>query len=139
MLLDARAQSGDVRFAIEFEDAEMIDKEGIVSSVQHALTRGVTMLAPNASSVQIQLDGTLYAPREYMQETVIHGDALIPVISLASVAAKVTRDRLMVGLAAQYPLYGFERHKGYGTQMHYEMLKKHGPCAVHRRSFIHSS
>lgn len=137
MLLEARVQAGDVLFLVEFEDAEMIDKEGIVSSVQRALIRGVTTLAPNASSVQVLLDGALSVPREYTQETIVHGDALIPIISLASIAAKVTRDRLMVKLSAQYPLYGFEKHKGYGTQAHYELLKKHGLCAIHRRSFIH--
>jgi ribonuclease HII len=56
---------------------------------------------------------------------------------LASIAAKVIRDRRMVEFSKQYPPYGFEKHKGYGTAMHYEMLKKHGFCDIHRRSFIH--
>ena len=76
------------------------------------------------------------APSEYSQETIIHGDALIPIISLASIAAKVSRDRLMLGLAKQYPEYAFEKHKGYGTKAHYEQLLKYGPCAIHRRSFL---
>jgi len=82
-------------------------------------------------------DGALRAPREYAQETIINGDELVPIISLASIAAKVLRDRLMVELSTQYPLYGFEKHKGYGTRAHYEALGKHGPCVIHRRSFIH--
>ena len=89
------------------------------------------------SNFNILLDGALRAPSEYLQETIINGDELVPIISLASIAAKVTRDWLMKELSLQYPLYGFEKHKGYGTKMHYEMLKKYGPCAIHRHSFLH--
>ncbi len=126
-----------VRYRVEFESAETIDEEGIVTAVRRALWRGVNKLAPDAALVKIQLDGALRAPPEYSQETIINGDELIPIISLASIAAKVTRDRLMHVLAKEYPQYGFEKHKGYGTKMHYEMLDKHGLCVIHRRSFIH--
>lgn len=126
-----------VRFTVEFESAETIDREGIVVAVRRAVSRGVNTLAPDAALVRVQLDGSLRAPVEYAQETIINGDELIPLISLASIAAKVERDRLMVALAREYPEYGFETHKGYGTRMHYEMLQKHGLCAIHRRSFIH--
>lgn len=135
-MLVRRAALGDVRFVVEFESAETIDREGIVSAVRHALSRGVVSLAPDPSLVKIQLDGALRAPSEYSQETIIHGDALIPLISLASIAAKVLRDRLMCDLAKQYPEYGFEKHKGYGTKVHYEMLARHSLCAIHRRSFL---
>ena len=135
--LEARVAQGDARFAVEFESAETIDTEGIVVAVRRALWRGVNALAPDAALVRIQLDGALKAPPEYAQETIINGDELIPLISLASIAAKVSRDRLMLELAQKYPEYGFEKHKGYGTKAHYEMLKKHGLCAIHRRSFIH--
>ncbi|MFI5260704.1 MAG: ribonuclease HII [Candidatus Paceibacteria bacterium] len=132
-----RVASGEVRFTVEFESAEVIDTEGIVPAVGKALARGVHALAPDASLVRIQLDGALRAPEQYEQETIINGDALIPIISLASIAAKVERDRLLVELAKEYPAYGFEAHKGYGTKLHYEMLEKYGLCAIHRRSFIH--
>ena len=135
--LEARAALGDLRFTVELESAETIDKEGIVVAVHRALARGVNALAPDAALARIQLDGSLRAPAEYAQETIIHGDSLIPIISLASIAAKVVRDRLMAELATQYPDYGFEKHKGYGTRLHYEMLEKHGLCAIHRRSFLH--
>jgi ribonuclease HII len=128
---------GDARFTVEFESAETIDREGIAPSIRRALARGVRALAPDAALVRVQLDGALRAPNEYAQETIIHGDALVPLISLASVAAKVLRDRRMAELSAQYPLYGFEKHKGYGTKAHYDALKRHGPCAIHRRSFLH--
>lgn len=135
-MLESRAALGDVRFVVEFESAEVIDREGIVPAVHRALARGVNALAPNAELVTIKLDGSLHAPEEYVQETIIHGDALVPVISLASIAAKVSRDRLMLDLAKQYPEYGFAKHKGYGTRAHYDMLEKHGPSAIHRRSFL---
>lgn len=135
--LTARVALGDARFVVEFESAETIDKEGIAVAVRRALARGVNTLAPDAALVKIQLDGSLRAPPEYAQETIIHGDDLVPLISLASVAAKVSRDRLMLNLALQYPEYGFEKHKGYGTAAHYEALKKHGLSPLHRRSFIH--
>lgn len=136
-LLETRVAQGDVRFTVEFESAETIDEEGIAVAVRRALWRGVNALAPDAALVKIQLDGALHAPPEYAQETIINGDELIPLISLASIVAKVLRDHLMVNLAAEYPNYGFEQHKGYGTRKHYEMLAEHGLCAIHRRSFIH--
>ncbi len=136
-LLEARAAAGDARFVVEFEGADIIDKEGIARAVRYALSRGVRALAPDAKTTMVQLDGALYAPAEYAQQTIVGGDASVPLISLASIAAKVTRDRLMTELAVTYPLYGFERHKGYGTRAHYEALERHGLCAIHRRSFLH--
>jgi ribonuclease HII len=145
-MLVARVALGDAHFTVEFESPETIDREGIVPSVQHALNRGVTVLAEYGSQTSkkfqksdfhILLDGSLRAQKEYFQETIIHGDALIPIISLASIAAKVERDHLMVALAKTYPEYGFEKHKGYGTKIHYEALEKYGPCAIHRHSFLH--
>jgi len=135
--LEKRVKSGDVRFTIEFESAKVIDEEGIATAVRRALWRGVNTLAPDSALVRVLLDGSLKAPPEYSQETIINGDELVPIISLASIAAKVTRDRLMLSLAKKYTEYGFEKHKGYGTAFHYEMLKKHGLCDIHRHSYIH--
>ncbi|HUX81105.1 MAG TPA: ribonuclease HII [Candidatus Paceibacterota bacterium] len=136
-ILEARRVQGDVQFVVELESAETIDTVGIVEAVQRALTRGVAALAPDPTHIHIQLDGSLHAPKIYTQETIIHGDALIPLISLASVAAKVTRDRLMCVLAKEYPQFSFEKHKGYGTRAHYKELAAHAPCVLHRRSFLH--
>ena len=85
---------------------------------------------------KVWLDGSLKAPAEYEQETVIGGDGIVPAIMLASIAAKVTRDRMMVKLAETYPLYQFDKHKGYGTKTHIELIRLHGPCMEHRRTFI---
>ncbi len=136
-MLEARVAQGDARYRVEFEDAGAIDKEGIAVVIRRAVSRGVNVLAPDAALVRVQLDGALRAPPEYAQETIINGDELIPLISLASIAAKVTRDRLMRELAKEYPQYGFEKHKGYGTRAHYDALGNHGLCAIHRRSFVH--
>ena len=74
-------------------------------------------------------------PSEIVQHTLVKGDAKCPSIMAASIIAKVTRDRLMQRAAENYPQYGFEKHKGYGTQAHMAALKKYGPCAIHRQSF----
>lgn len=86
----------------------------------------------------IYLDGGLHAPKEYInQETIIRGDELHPVISLASIVAKVSRDAVMTKYAKVYPKYGFEKHVGYGTRAHYEAIKKYGQTPIHRKSFIY--
>jgi len=136
-MLEERVSNGDCRFTVELESNETIDNEGIAVAVRRALWRGVNALAPDSALVRLQLDGSLKAPPEYAQETIVGGDATVPIISLASVAAKVVRDRLMVELAKEYPEYGFDIHKGYGTKKHYEALQKHGLCVIHRRSFVH--
>ena len=69
-------------------------------------------------------------------KTVVKGDSLSANIAAASVLAKVTRDRYMLEMAKEYPAYGFEVHKGYGTKRHYEALQEHGPCAIHRMTFL---
>lgn len=81
------------------------------------------------------LDGSLYLPKHVPHKTIIRGDEKIPIISAASVVAKVTRDKIMTHLHKKYPLYGFDAHKGYGTKHHYETIKKFGLSDIHRRSF----
>lgn len=90
------------------------------------------------SPFHVFLDGGLHAPAEYVnQETIIRGDELHPVISLASIVAKVSRDRIMTNYAKTYPEYGFENHSGYGTRAHYAAIKTHGQTLIHRKTFIH--
>ena len=69
------------------------------------------------------------------QEAVPSGDKLVKSISAASIVAKVTRDRIMEEMHTMYPEYAFDKHKGYGTKLHMQLLQKHGPCKIHRRSF----
>jgi len=136
-MLVGRQVRGDARFSVQFASHTAIDIQGIVPSVRSCVARGVRELAPLPEGISIYLDGLLRAPKNYMQETIIDGDALVPIISLASIAAKVSRDRHMKELAKQYPLYGFEKHKGYGTDFHYKKLREFGLCEIHRKSYIH--
>lgn len=139
-MLEARAGSagaGGIAFTVEMGSAAEIDECGIAVVIRELVARGVRTLAPGAGQAYVRLDGSLKAPEEYAQETIIGGDASVPLISLASIAAKVSRDRLMVALAGEYPQYGFEKHKGYGTKAHYAALAAHGLSPIHRRTFIH--
>ena len=82
------------------------------------------------------LDGGLKAPEEYKnQKTIIKGDVKEQVIALASICAKVSRDRKMRGWAKKHPNYGFDVHKGYGTKRHYEAIQMHGLLPLHRKTF----
>ena len=69
-------------------------------------------------------------------QTVVKGDGKSASIAAASILAKVARDRYMVDMAAQYPQYAFERHKGYPTKLHYALLDQYGPCPIHRKTFL---
>lgn len=124
-----------IDFRVRFAEARIIDEIGITKAVKQIIIGGVRSLAPSADGVHILLDGLLSAPSHYSQETIIGGDASEPVISLASILAKVSRDRLMRRLAKQFPVYGFELHKGYATKHHRERIAKHGLCEAHRKTY----
>ncbi len=128
-------KQGALRYTVEFSSAADIDTAGITAAVRAAVYKGVRKLAPDPVGFRVLLDGLLKAPDEYDQETIVRGDQLEPVISLASIVAKVTRDRAMVELAREFSEYGFDKHKGYGTAAHYAAIQKHGLCAVHRKSW----
>ncbi|MEK7117997.1 MAG: ribonuclease HII, partial [Patescibacteria group bacterium] len=90
------------------------------------------------SACAVLLDGGLKAPMKYPnQKTIIHGDTKETAIAMASVVAKVLRDRHMIRLHKKYPQYDFATHKGYGTKAHYRALKKYGLSIEHRKSFLH--
>lgn len=130
-------EAGELVFGVYSVPASSIDTWGIERAIATAIARGMTGLSLSPQQVTLKLDGRLKAPPEFSQETIIRGDALVPAISLASVVAKVERDRYMVRVAhKKYPHYGFDVHKGYGTRAHREALQQHGPSPLHRRSFI---
>lgn len=126
----------ELRFAVSFVSVEMIDRKGIIFAIRLALSRSLKKLDISSSACEVLLDGGLKAPREYVnQKTIIHGDAKETVIAMASIVAKVLRDRHMVRLHKKYPKYGFAAHKGYGTKAHYRAIRKHGLSLEHRKSF----
>ncbi len=132
--VERRASRGDLQFVVRFSSHHYIDRFGIVHAVQAAAHNGIRELAPPSRGV-VMLDGLLHAPKNYTQRTITHGDRLVPVIALASILAKVTRDRTMEQLARFYPEYGFDQHKGYGTPRHQLALRRHGLCDIHRRTY----
>jgi len=130
---------GDIKLTVSMTSPSIIDKKGIVFSIQNALNNSLLKLNISPERLQIFLDGGLKAGKEYKnQKTIIHGDDLVQIISIASVVAKVTRDRLMRRYAKKFPRYGFESHKGYGTKAHYLAIKKYGTTKIHRQSFLKS-
>jgi len=124
--------------------ADIIDKKGISFAIRTGLSKSLSKVIKHfklrPAEVEVLLDGSLYAPKEYVhQETIIKGDSLVPVIGMASIMAKVTRDRYMIRLAKKYPEYGFDIHKGYGTKKHYFAIKRAGISPEHRKTWIKSS
>ncbi len=130
-----RARAGEIRFCVRFTGASYIDTFGITRATRKAVWNGVRALCPDPGNAKIFLDGLLHAPPAYTQETIIRGDALVPAISLASVMAKVSRDRLMERMSIRYPEYFFGQHKGYGTLLHRRAIKRHGLSEIHRRTY----
>ena len=112
---------------------EEIDSLNILQATLLAMRRAVDGL--RLKPVKVLVDGNRLPVLDVRAEAIVQGDALVPAISAASILAKVHRDRLCAQLHAQYPHYGFDRHKGYGTAEHLQALTEHGPCPWHRTSF----
>ena len=120
-----------------FVSERLIDRNGMGWALRTAVARVLAKLSLPLNETSILLDGGLKAPANYInQKTIIRGDEKEWLIALASIIAKVKRDRFLVRLARKYPEYGFERHKGYGTKAHYEAIKRYGLCQIHRKSFL---
>jgi len=130
-------EDGRVKWAVAASGSRIIDTKGIVFAIRDAARRAVEKLQLSPSEAILMLDRGIMLPKEWQQEQFTKGDELIPAIALASIMAKVTRDRYMVDLAEKYPVYGFEKHKGYGTKVHIEAIVVHGPAPhIHRNSFL---
>lgn len=121
-------------WAVASASVEEIDSLNILQATMLAMRRACAGLA--IKPLQALVDGNL-VPKGLAcsAQAVVQGDALVPAISAASILAKTARDADLVQLHQQFPQYEFHRHKGYGTAIHLEMLKLHGPCPAHRRSF----
>lgn len=116
-----------------FVSNEMIDKFGIRKAVIFGVEKVLEKFSQKPDLVL--MDGSLFAPKKYNQETIIKGDEKIPLISAGSIVAKVSRDRVMMNMHKKYPEYCFNEHKGYGTKKHFEKIIEHGFCEIHRKTF----
>ncbi|KAF6261329.1 ribonuclease H-like domain-containing protein [Scenedesmus sp. NREL 46B-D3] len=125
----------DVRWAVAVVDHETIDEINILQAAMLAMQMAVEGLARCPDAVLIDGNRRPKGLEHLPMQTLVKGDATSTCIAAASIIAKVTRDRLMVELDAQYPLYGFAQHKGYGVPAHKLAIQQHGPCPEHRRSF----
>ncbi|MCI6936739.1 MAG: ribonuclease HII [Clostridiales bacterium] len=126
-------QEQAVAYGIGLASEQEIDEINILQATFLAMGRALEQLSVRPEIALI--DGNRETDFGLPVKTVVKGDSLSANIAAASVLAKVTRDNLMLELAQQYPEYGFDIHKGYGTKAHYEALRKYGPCPIHRRSF----
>ena len=122
-----------IRFAIARVDADVIDRINILQATHRAMAEALRRLPVQPDHVLV--DGLPVKSFTIPQTAIVKGDARSFSIAAASVIAKVTRDRLMLALHAQYPVYGFDQHKGYPTPDHLAALRAHGPCPIHRRTF----
>jgi ribonuclease HII len=121
----------EIKFAIAQADAAVIDEINILQATHRAMNDALAQLNPQHALV----DGRPVATMRVPQTAIVKGDARSYSIAAASVLAKVTRDRLMLGFHAQFPEYSFDEHKGYGTAKHLAAIERHGACPIHRKSF----
>lgn len=121
-------------YSIAYASVEEIRKLNILNATMLAMKRAVEGLDVKADYAMI--DGNRTPDLEIESEFIIKGDAKSMSVACASILAKVSRDRLLYEYAKEYPQYGFEKHKGYGTKAHTEALKEYGPCPYHRMSFL---
>ena len=132
-LYERITQDAAVRWAVSFAEAEEIDALNILRATHAAMARAVAGLGVEVDHCLI--DGLAVPRFPWSHDGVVKGDAKSVSIAAASILAKVSRDRRMLAEAVEFPEYGFERHKGYGTKDHLAALNQYGPCRLHRRSF----
>ena len=124
-----------IAWSVAFASVEEIEEHNILNATFIAMNRAIEGLKTKADFALV--DGNR-VPRDIKIpcQTVVKGDSLSMSIAAASILAKVTRDRLMLELDEKYPLYEFKKHKGYGTALHMELIRKYGPSECHRPSFL---
>ncbi|MDO4361138.1 MAG: ribonuclease HII [Eubacteriales bacterium] len=126
--------AGAVCYGVAFAGVEEIERLNILNATFLAMNRAIAQLSVPPQLALI--DGNRDSGIEKPSRCIVKGDALCADIAAASVLAKVTRDRYMTALASEYPQYGFEKHKGYGTKQHYAAIREFGPSPAHRMSFL---
>ena len=136
--LAAEIVAKSLAWSFGWADAREIDCINILQATHLAMRRAIIGLRISPSQVEVdgnRLPSLVFNGRQISGNAVIGGDALIPAISAASIIAKVQRDKMMRTMDAVYPDYGFGQHKGYGTELHRDLIGRLGPCPQHRRSF----
>ena len=123
-----------LHYGIAFATVEEIETHNILGATFLAMRRAFARLGVTPDLALV--DGNRDPGLDALTRCVIKGDATCADIAAASILAKVTRDRYMLEMAERYPMYGFEKHKGYGTAAHYAALREFGPCEIHRPSFL---
>lgn len=125
-------------WSVAWVGPEEIDATDILSARMNAMQRAIDGLAlkPDFALIDGNRDHGKAGAVTADHEMIVKGDSLSASIAAASILAKVSRDRYMEQVAVQYPQYAFEKHKGYPTKLHYELLRRYGPCPIHRRSFL---
>lgn len=126
---------GRLKHAAAFVDASTIDSIGIVNATNEAAALALSSLGIRRLRVEVLLDAGLRVSNAWQQRSFVRGDETIPVIALASIVAKVSRDRAMEDLSSHYTPYHFEAHKGYGTLAHRRVISRSGLSDIHRVSF----
>lgn len=126
--------SSAMAYGIAFADVEEIERLNILHATFLAMNRAIAQLSVRPELALI--DGNRDSDIEVPSRCIVKGDSRCADIAAASILAKVTRDRYMIKMAEQYPQYGFEQHKGYGTKQHYAALREYGATPIHRMSFL---
>ena len=124
-----------LKYACAFVDARTIDAIGIVNAAHEAAAIALARLGVRPARVEVLLDAGLKAPSRWNQRSFVRGDETIPTIALASIVAKVSRDRLMESLSCTHTAYHFDEHKGYGTLAHRRIIMRAGLSELHRITF----
>lgn len=141
-LFDFLTASKDIKYGIGIVTEKTIDEKNILQATLIAMKKAVDDLLKKDSKINIQNSVVLIDGRDIVddldfdQKAIIGGDDKVWSIAAASIIAKVTRDKIMEKYHEKYPQYCFDKHKGYGTKLHFEMIEKYGPCEIHRKTFI---
>ena len=143
-IYNALVKHPDIEWGIGIVSEKVIDKINILEATKLAMEKAIDDLIKKRSAQKVRyrvlfdyllIDGNFGLDINIPQKSIIKADQKVFSCALASIFAKVTRDKIMEKYHKKYPQYGFNKHKGYGTEHHFKMLKKYGPCKIHRKTF----